>query len=153
MLPGMIFVLLKYAGKNEFNIPVYYEEGVGTLPSGCEPPYDKPYRLPEIMMRIADPFHETNLLIFPNKGLDFDKIQSDINGEFGIGTVWVKDAVVLFPDSAAYTRSKECIFLVNDPWQSVLFDNDRRIRGYYDLRLREEEDRLRVELKILQKRY
>ena len=153
MLPGLIFVFLKYAGKNEFNIPVYYEEGVGTPPYGCEIPYRQPYLLPEAIRNIAGPALETNVLVFPNVGLDFEKIHSDINNEFGEGTVWLKDAHVLFQDTIAYQQLRKCVFLVNDPWQSVLFDNDGRIRGYYDLRLREEEDRLRVELKILQQKY
>ncbi len=153
MLPGMIFVFLKYAGKNEFNIPVYYEEGVEAPPSGCDIDYRQPYLLPEAFRDIAGPMLEANLLIFPNEGLDFKKIHSDIRNEFGEGKVWIKDAHDLFQDSTAYNQSKRCVFLLNDPWQSVLFDNAGRIRGYYDLRLREEEDKLRVELKILQKKY
>ena len=153
MLPGMIFVFLKYAGKNEFNIPVYYEEGVKPPPSGCDTAYRQPYLLPEAFRDIAGPLLEANLLIFPNQGLDFKKIHSDIKNEFGDGTVWLNDAHDLFLDSIGYNQSKRCVFLLNDPWQSVLFDNHGRIRGYYDLRLRDEEDRLRVELKILQRKY
>ena len=153
MLPGIIFVFLKYAGKNEFNVPVYYETGVGIPPASCGLSYGKPYRLPESTRKMMESNHETNILVFPNTGMDFEKIQTDIDDEFGDGTVWLKNAFLLTPDSMEYTQWKKCVFLLNDPWQSVLFDKEGRIRGYYDLRLRDEVDRLRVELKILQKKY
>lgn len=149
----MIFVFLKYAGKNEFNVPVYYETGVEIPPAPCGLSYGKPYRLPESTMRMMDSNHETNILVFPNAGMDFEKVLTDIDDEFGVGTVWLKNAFLLSSDSTEYTRWKKCVFLLNDPWQSVLFDKEGRIRGYYDLRLRDEVDRLRVELKILQKKY
>ncbi len=153
MFPGMIFVFLKYAGKNEFNIPVYYEQGVEAPPSGCDLAYQKPYLIPEGFRDIAGPGFAANLLIFPNVGLDVKKIHADIKNEFGDSALWIRDAHDLFQDSTAYRQKKKCVFLVNDPWQSVLFDSLGRIRGYYNLRLREEGDRLRVELKILQKKY
>jgi hypothetical protein len=49
--------------------------------------------------------------------------------------------------------AKKCYYLTNDPYNTVLIDSTGAIRGYYDVRLRDEEDRLRVELKILLKQY
>jgi hypothetical protein len=45
------------------------------------------------------------------------------------------------------------VFLLEGPRQAVLIDSQRRIRGFYDLRNRDEVDRLRVELKILLEKY
>ncbi len=153
MLPGIIFVFLKYAGKNEFNIPVYHETGVKDPPAICGLQYAVPYHLPKEVMMMTDQQHETNILIFPNEGLDAEKIQADIDSEFGGGKVWVKNAQLLTLNATEYDQLKICIFLLNDPWQSVLFDKQGKIRGYYDLRLRDEIDRLRVEVKILLKKY
>jgi hypothetical protein len=85
--------------------------------------------------------------------LDFARLQSVLAGEFGEGNVGLKQALLQAGDSATCGRWKKCVFLVNEPWQAVLLDQDKRIRGYYDLRNRDEEDRLRVELKILLKKY
>ena len=153
MLPGLIFVFLKYAGKNEFSVPVYFEKGIENPPAECGLSYAKPYLLPDSLRKMAKMIHDTNVLVFPNVGLDFEKIESDIEDEFGQNTVWLMNAFFLTVDSTEYNRWKKCIFLVNDPSQSVLFDQEGRVRGYYDLRLRDEEDRLRVELKILLKKY
>jgi hypothetical protein len=46
-----------------------------------------------------------------------------------------------------------CDLLLQKPWTTVLLDDQRRIRGYYDPTSREEVDRLIVELKILLKKY
>ena len=46
-----------------------------------------------------------------------------------------------------------CDLLLQKPWTTVLLDDQRRIRGYYDPNAREEVDRLIVELKILLKKY
>ena len=154
LLPGLIFIFLKYAGKNEFDIPVYYEQGVDNPPSDCEQIYARPYHLPETMLHFTSPkVPAANVLVFSNDDLNFAKLKSEIDDEFGQGTVWLEDAHTLMKDSLKYEQWRKCIFLIRDPWQTVLFDELGRIRGYYDPRLREEQDRLRVELKILLNKY
>jgi hypothetical protein len=152
MLPGLVFVFLKYAGKNEFAIPVFHEEGVNA-PSDCAIIYPKPYLVPDSIWQVTGLNREANVLLFPSKGLDRDRLQSVIEGEFGEDVVGLKQAVLLTGDSVTWQWWKKCIFLVNTPAQAVLLDRAKRIRGYYDLRNRDEEDRLRVELKILLKKY
>ena len=154
LLPGLIFVFLKYAGKNEFTIPVYFEEGVNPPPADCRLKYDKPYRLPDSVWHLTTKDHPTaNVLVFSKDGLNFSKLKSAIDDEFGSGAVWMEEAHTWVQDSLAYSKWRKCIFLITDPWQAALFDDQGRIRGYYDPRLREEQDRLRVELKILLKKY
>lgn len=154
LLPALVFVFLKYAGRNEFNIPIYFEEGVVMPPSGCGQTYDKPYRIPNTVWPVTYVTQqEAKVLVFPERGFDFNKLKSAIDEEFGPGNVWLKEAFLLATDSATSNVWKKCIFLVNEPNQAVLIDMEGRIRGYYDLRLREEVDRLRVELKILLKKY
>lgn len=154
LLPALVFVFLKYAGRNEFNIPVYFEEGVTKPLSGCRQNYDKPYRITNAVW--PGPYEirrAANVLVFPARGLDFNKLKSAIDEEFGPGNVWLREARVLATDSVMCNVWKKCIFFVDQPNQAVLVDTEGRIRGYYNLQLREEIDRLRVELKILMKKY
>lgn len=157
LLPGLIFVFLKYAGKNEFNIPVYYGEGVKDPPKDCDRNYPARYLIPDAILRSAnDNKPEAYVLVFPQKEMNTEKVNSfmeNIQDEFGSETVWLKDAHDFMTDSLTFAELKNCIFLVRDPWQAVAFDRKGQIRGYYDIRLRDEVDRLRVELKILLKKY
>lgn len=150
LLPALIFVFLKYAGRNEFNIPVYYIKGVEVPPTDCTQTYGVPYLVPDLPWNFSQ--HAANVLVFPAEGFDVQRLKKRIDDEFGTGAVRMVDgAVGMSSDSIQLV--KNCIFLLNDPSHSVLIDQEDRIRGYYDLRLREEEDRLRVELKILLKKY
>ena len=84
LLPALIFVLLKYTGRNEFNIPVYFEQGVANPPLGCEQNYDKPYLITNSIWPIKEGIQrEANVLVFPKTGLYFDKLKSGIDEEFG----------------------------------------------------------------------
>lgn len=157
LLPGLVFVFLKYAGKNEFNVPVYYGEGVEDPSKDCNRDYPVPYLIPDIMLRAAnDNNPEVYVLVFPVKEMNTETVNSfmeNLEDEFGPEAIWLKDARDFISDSVNYTELKNCIFLVRDPWQAVAVDRKGQIRGYYDIRLREETDRLRVELKILLKKY
>lgn len=46
-----------------------------------------------------------------------------------------------------------CDLFLQTPWTTVLLDDQRRIRGYYDPKTRDEVDRMIVELKILLNKY
>lgn len=151
LLPALIFVFLKYAGRNEFNIPIYHEQGVPHPPQACTEAYAIPYRVPDAPWRFSQ--YKATVIIFPADGLDRQKLESRINDELGAGIVKIIISEVLSSDPDHVLQLRNCVFLLNDPSQAVLIDGDDRIRGYYDLRSREEEDRLRVELKILLKKY
>lgn len=157
LLPGLAFVFLKYAGKNEFNVPVYYGEGVQNPPKDCNRDYTVPYLIPDAILRAtSDNNQEVHILVFPMKDMEAVSVNSlmeKVQDEFGSEAVWLKDARNFMTDSLTYAELKNCIFLIGDPWQAVAFDRKGQIRGYYDIRLREEVDRLRVELKILLKKY
>ncbi len=151
LLPALVFIFLKFAGRNEFNIPIYYEQGVVNPPNDCHQDFSSPYRVQDSILGLAQ--HEANVVVFPVEGLDLIKLGSSIETEFGIGVVTIIDASVASRDVLTMNQWKKCDFIVNEPAQGVLVDKERRIRGYYDLRLRDEVDRLRVELKILLKKY
>ena len=46
-------------------------------------------------------------------------------------------------------RIKNCALFLKAPWQAVLLDKERRIRGYYAFTNLDETDRLKVEIEIL----
>ncbi len=150
LLPALIFVFLKYAGKNEFNIPVYYDKGVEQPLAECDRNYPIPYLVPDAPWDFSK--HKATVMVFPSGSVNVKVLEAKIIDEFGTGIVRVMGD---FPtsDSVDIGLQKKCIFLMKDPLQTVLVDDGNRIRGYYDLRLREEEDRLRVELKVLLKKY
>jgi len=147
LLPGLIFVFLKFAGKNEFNIPVFHEHGVAEPPLDCNRNYESPYRVPPATGAIPE------VIVFPSDGLDIAKFQTLLREEFSVDAVEIVEANRRWPDQDSLVQMKKCIYLTNEPYNTVLVDKVGAIRGYYDSRLREEEDRLRVELKILLKRY
>ncbi len=154
LLPALVFVFLKYAGRNEFNIPVYFENGVLEPPSECGVAYPSPYRVPDsVWQRRSITLLDANVLVFPKEGLVLPTLKSKIEGEFGKKDVAFIETSMLTVDSATSSRLRKCVFFVDDPWETVLIDREGRIRGYYDLLSREDEDRLRVELKVLLKKY
>ena len=151
LVPGLIFVFLKYAGSNRFDIPIYYEDGV-TEGAPCVERSDAPYVLPDSVRKFITPGKGGYVVIFPETGVAPLVIEALLTNEIGQGFT-VADANVLSRDSTQLRRWRECIFIVTPPWQTVLFDPQGRIRGYYDLHKRDEMDRLRLELKILLEKY
>ena len=154
LLPALLFVFLKYAGRNEFNIPVYYEEGIEKLSSECNVAYGFPYKVADTVWQFLDVVqHRANIVVFAENGTDVDRFKSKMRDEFDMEYLAIIDPCHPSGDSMDCARLEKCIFLVTKPWEAVLVDGQGQIRGYYGLQTREEEDRLRVELKILLKQY
>lgn len=145
LLPALIFVFLKYFGKNEFDIPVYYQEGVNESSSDCHLTSTGQYLVPDSLLTKWNWEHASILASFaPEK--ENKELRQRLN-EAGLEDV----QMVLLKDDGS--KIKECFLLMKEPWDAVLIDTERRIRGYYKLGNRDEMDRLDVELKILLKRY
>lgn len=148
LLPVAIFIFLKFFGKNEFTIPVYYESGVEHPPAGCNRSYDVPYLVSDSLLNSFDWRGKPVLVVADASGevqgvlthLD-DRIREEIQTIYLSGKDDYLDTLFA------------CDLLLQPPWKMVLIDDQRRIRGYYDPEDREEIDRLTVELKILLKQY
>jgi len=153
LLPILIFIFLKFAGKNEFNIPIYYEKGVDSTASGCGIVYPVPYVLSPSAMVSQKNWHAANVLVFSQANIDFHEVESGLYDEFDKNELWIGNADLLAADSTTTSLWRDCILFARKPYQTVLFDEKGRIRGYYDVSLREEVDRLRVELKVLLRKY
>ncbi|MDZ4715460.1 MAG: hypothetical protein SH819_08325 [Cytophagales bacterium] len=153
LLPGLIFVFLKYAGENKFEVPVYFEEGVDSVDVSCPKSNEKPYRLPDSLWEQGGINRSRPvLMIFDSESASGPVVAKAVREEMGEESVnFIMDTG--FTDSLRASQWRTCIFMAKPPRQTVLADTLGRIRGYYDIRAREEVDRLRLELKILLKRY
>ena len=152
LLPGLIFVFLKYQGHNRFDIPVYHQEIV-EAPDGCDSHYEAPYKVDLAELDRSWKPATATVIYFPREGTDVQRIFRALTEEFENEDFFLIDACNIVSDTTACAQWKKCFFLVKEPWHVVLVDKSGAIRGYYDLVLREEMDRLRVELKILLEKY
>lgn len=166
LLPVLIFLFLRFFGKNEFSIPVYYEKEVENQPTGCDGAYEFPYRIPQAS---SVPIQGVTVVFF-GAGQEGHQLEESIfqlqrlqNLSFSkaINTVWVdcynqniaelNNSLVIM-DSLSYNQEKNCNFLMQSNTM-VLVDSVRRIRGYYKEASLKETDRLIMELKILFNNY
>lgn len=142
LLPGLIFVFLKQFGKNEFALPVYYQEGVDV--SDCNRSYPTPYLLPDSLW--IYPKKRATLFIVSENTESREELKKLI-GDFDESEY----AVAVVPTEL--TEVRECILLAGKEWDVVLADDRNQIRGYYKPNTREEVDRLKMEMSILLKKY
>ncbi|HYC85277.1 MAG TPA: hypothetical protein VEB86_08650 [Chryseosolibacter sp.] len=150
VLPVLIFIFLKIFGKNQFDVPLVYQDGVKEVPEGCSGAFAAPYRIDERVMNAIAPERGRSLVLI-NFGEPYPKL---------------KTVVAKFPDEVKllaagqihlgeidFTMLKRCVLLMRDPADLVLIDHERNIRGYYDGNDRDDLDRLEAELIIILKKY
>ena len=157
VLPVSIFVFLKLTGKNQFDIPIYYANGIDSLTTICKNDYAKPYHIADsILARLKWQPKECSIFILGNsnqielKRLN-DVFSNESYGFYSIGFEPEIDEIVL--NAIDFDKWRNCIFVINEKMNVVLMDKEKRIRGYYSIGSREEMDRLIVEMKILLKQY
>ena len=125
LLPVSVFVFLKMFGKNEFHVPVLYQEGVTEAPDGCDVQYPVPYVLPDSVIHKLDEAGSSVIVI------DFSEQPSAemqaIKGEFK------NDRVVIWNQSSVNFVNRDflrdCILLLKQPATVVMIDTEKRIRG------------------------
>jgi hypothetical protein len=143
-LPVLIFIFLKIFGRNEFDIPVYWTEGVPANIPGCKN-YPVPYVLPDSVFNEIPSGGKPTLVVLGEDGIK-NNLQR-VGEQFRTG-----DYNTLLLEDASY-EVKTCLLLAGDTSRVVLVDDQRRIRGYYTPTTRKETSRLQAELKILLKQY
>lgn len=139
LLPGLVFVFLKFFGKNQFDIPVYHQDSIAA-PAYCELPVQFPYVLPDSV----SPLREDQVGIVISG--DYAKMEMDRLSQEFESTEFVFRHV-------SENQAWRCVLLLEPPWNTVLVDTRGRIRGYYAIGSREEMDRLMLEMKILMNKY
>ncbi len=177
VLPASIFIFLKSFGRNEFVVPIYYEQGVGdTLTNDCGRSSEVPYRV------FTKPATQVRFKVYHFEKAETANLNFRLEELERVQDVFAEDdAVLLFSflnspsitarafqqfddrinfdpsfwsirpvDSLSYNVFKNCELVMNDQDDRVvLVDKEERIRGYFDITDREETDRLILELKIL----
>ncbi len=157
-VPVAIFMFLRFFGTNKFDVDIYYQNGVdSTVGANCNFPEGQFYVQEELLV---NPSQSINVVGFSKAmpSLEFVNMAKRLNQLFANKGV----AVELISETALKPNNYElsqvttpelapvlnCSFVMSDINQVVLVDQERRIRGYYDLDL-DEVDRLIVEINIL----
>lgn len=150
LFPGCIFIFLKIFGKNEFAVQPLYQTEAPAVPNGCTP-VTTPYLIPDSVFRQILPGNDSLSVI----------VMDDLSAEGK--TQWERVAESFPNDPIHYMQLKSndvkaaswrsCIFFLKEPFNLVLVDNHRRIRGEYDINDREDVDRLLTEITIILRKY
>lgn len=177
VLPVLIFLFLKSFGKNEFTIPVYYEQGLGdSLVTPCLDRSVQQYivKSPAVAQggikvihfeRLDGPVLKTRLEELERvQDVFYDDEQISLNTFLNGSTIGSKDITdynkriqfldqfwkINELDSAVWADLKYCdMAMTRLDNRVVLVDEQNRIRGYYNILERDETDRLILELRIL----
>ncbi len=152
ILPVLIFVFLKFFGKNEFAVEALFQNGAIKSIQGCAP-VNVPYHIPDSVYAYLKHGHEMDslsILFLPalSPNLKASEAQLTRLDEFiqGTGSVAIKELM----DS---TDIIKCALVIEKPLDLVLIDGEKRIRGQYESTDRDDVDRLMTELDIILKRY
>jgi hypothetical protein len=149
LLPILVFVFLKLFGRNEFEVPLLYEQGVEVKPAGCTLNYGAPYIVSDTII------HELTYSLKPLIVVNFASASVKLNN---LMEAFNKDVALIEGDkmnwsAERYNFIKSCALLTQSPSNIVLIDSRHRIRGHYDGTDRDELDRLEAEMKIILKKY
>jgi hypothetical protein len=151
LLPVGVFLFLKFFGKNRFDVPVLFESELPAATHACGVHYTLPYRVPD---SVAAPLFQANdpgliLLSFSPER----EYQARLTSEMAAGDLKIIQATDTVFRAMDFNFVRNCIFLLDAPFDLVLLDRQRRIRGQYTAADRDEVDRLIVELKIILEKY
>jgi len=153
ILPGLVFVFLKRFGKNEFAIPVFYQHSADSLNAACGTHYGQPYHVPDSMLLKSGWQNGRPALFVVDSTVRGNSEFSRLGDSFEASAFQVINVTPPKINEATYSRWCSCVLMVKAPFNVVLMDSERRIRGYYRIGSREETDRLIVELQILLKKF
>jgi hypothetical protein len=163
-LPGLIFVFLKFFGKNEFDVPVYFKEGL-QKDTVCNLSIHGQYLVSDSVLKVAGgkPNQINVLVVYPFVKDDLtelnrvaEKFKEDsvylgiVSGMQNLPKTHLPKKELLY-DSFGWLVT--CGLRISEPWSVVLIDDKRQIRGFYDGSRRDEMDRLDLELSIVLKKY
>jgi hypothetical protein len=144
LLPVAVFVFLKFFGKNEFDVPAFYQDGKPPVTSDCSYSYAMPYVIPDSVMVLVRKDENKSLYV-----VHFSSPEnlSRVVENYG------SDIDVITDPKLGDPHVRKCVLLMKESQDIILIDDQKRIRGYYTSKDREEIDRLLLELDILLKKY
>lgn len=169
IIPIAGVLVFNFFSKSHFNIPVYYQEEAPDK-STC-PEIIPPYSLSkDIMIGNFSAFDKSGIKIIgftdstENYRTQINRVADayfDIKGSsiYSIGPAdslkipipFANNIEVVNLNRPSIQQLKDCVFLFDkqDENDAVLIDFENRIRGYYNLNIKEEADSLIIEGKIL----
>lgn len=166
VLPVLIFMFLKFFGKNEFAVEPLYQEGAPVV-EGCVQPPGGPYTIQAELLGELGWSENDSLTLFyvANRSggyeawgrirENFTSVELPLVKIAAAGSLkdptLEEEFVQIRSDSLQILRS--CFLFLQEPYNLLLVDNKRRIRGKYPLDNREEIDRLNMEVEIILKKY
>ncbi|HEY0654776.1 MAG TPA: hypothetical protein VGD65_16680 [Chryseosolibacter sp.] len=146
LLPIGIFIFLKLFGKNEFDVPAFYQDKGPVVNASCPYVYQAPYRVADsVMTKLERQKNALYLIHFAALG---PRLKQEVDDP-QISSILATD----FFRQDELNVLRNCILLVPAAQDMVVVDNDGKIRGYYNSADREEVDRLLLEFEILLKKY
>jgi len=150
VFPILIFVFLKFFGKNEFAVKPLFTEVNSEIPEGCLP-ISFPYHVSDSVLHQLNLKEDSLVLVLFGEPNEDAKIQINrIMDEISLDGI----QMVRYPSlGAKVSQWKKCVFLLKDPFDLVLVDKRGLIRGQYTSSDREEVDRLLMEITIILKKY
>jgi hypothetical protein len=150
LLPVLIFLFLKFFGKNEFVVEPLYITEAPEVPSGCAP-VSIPYHVPDSVKNSLTLENDTlTLLVFGKPDKEALTQLERVDEEFAGDAIHKK---IIGQADPEYTSLKQCIFFLKEPFDIVLVDRRGTIRGQYVNNDREDIDRLLTEIAIILKKY
>ena len=150
-LPVLIFVFLKFFGKNEFNVEPLFAEGPPAV-SGCPESVSSQYYLSaELLTGSGWSTADSLTLIMVGNDRQRNAFEDRLREDFTATEIKITSISGISADSLQELRT--CHFFMNEPYDLLLVDKQRRIRGIYQAENREEIDRLLVEARIILKKY
>jgi hypothetical protein len=148
VLPILVFLFLKYFGKNEFDIPVFYKDE-SPVNEKCGFKYLAPYKVPDSIMVELNGKKSAAYLVIDSVVSDTELL--GLVEKFPLSQVkFIKLREI---GREQVSQLKDCFLFLVLPNNAVLVDSSRQIRGYYSLPDLDEMDKLEVELNVLLKKY
>src|SRR5260221_4202279 len=111
-LPGLLFIFLKLFGKNHFDIPVYYKDGVSDFPVECPVPYKGQYLLPDSLLK-AIGWRKGEAILLVETTESERKELSKIESKIKQNSLQVISLDNIKPDRLM--RLKSCVLFLKDP--------------------------------------
>lgn len=150
VLPVLIFIFLKFFGKNEFAVkPLFTDQSPGYA-EGCPPAGKLPYLIPDSIRSATSAAKDSLTVIF------FGKIEKESENQFLRVRDELAGSPVRLEKMPTTSRSEfwmNCIFYLKDSLNVVAVDRRGAIRGQYVSKSREDIDRLLTEVTIILKKY
>ena len=147
LLPVCIFLFLKGFGENQFNVPPLFTDQLPTGASTCPDTPSLPYHIPDSSLTALGLVQDSIAFIHFTTGQALPGLPrvKDVYGSFPLK--------FLSADAHRERATMQCIYFLQEPFDAVVVDKKGRIRGQYDMKDRDEVDRLITELAIIFKKY